>query len=58
MVYAGRSRDSLPFLDELNRFGDRIEIHTDDRSGIRPLETCWATARMAPPCMPAVRRRC
>ena len=34
MVYAGRSRDSLPFLDELNRFGDRVEIRTDDRSGI------------------------
>jgi ferredoxin-NADP reductase len=34
MVYAGRSRDSLPFLDEINRFGDRIEIRTDDRSGI------------------------
>jgi ferredoxin-NADP reductase len=34
MVYSGRSRDSLPFLDELNRFGERVEIRTDDRSGI------------------------
>jgi ferredoxin-NADP reductase len=34
MVYAGRSRDSLPFLDELSRFGDRIEIRTDDESGV------------------------
>ena len=34
MVYTGRSRDSLPFLDELDRFGDRIEIRTDDRCGI------------------------
>ena len=24
MVYAGRSRDSLPFVDEVSRFGDRI----------------------------------
>ena len=34
MVYAGRSRDSLPFLDEVSRFGDRIEIRTDDVSGV------------------------
>lgn len=34
MVYAGRSRDSLPFLDELDRFGDRIEIRTDDVNGL------------------------
>jgi ferredoxin-NADP reductase len=34
MVYAGRSRDSLPFLDELAEFGDRIEIRTDDVHGI------------------------
>jgi ferredoxin-NADP reductase len=34
MVYAGRSRDSLPFLDELARFGDRIDIRTDDESGV------------------------
>lgn len=34
MVYAGRSRDSIPFLDEVTRFGDRIEIRTDDLHGI------------------------
>lgn len=34
MVYAGRSRDSLPFLHELDRFGDRIEIRTDDVHGL------------------------
>ena len=34
MVYTGRNRDSLPFLDELARFGDRIEIRTDDQSGL------------------------
>jgi ferredoxin-NADP reductase len=32
MVYAGRSRNSLPFLDEVAQFGDRIEIRTDDGS--------------------------
>ena len=34
MVYAGRSRDSLPFLDELARFGDRVELRTDDAHGL------------------------
>jgi ferredoxin-NADP reductase len=34
MIYAGRSRDSLPFLNELERFGDRIEIRTDDEAGL------------------------
>ena len=34
MVYAGRSIDSLPFVDEVRRFGDRIEIRTDDVSGV------------------------
>lgn len=34
MVYAGRSRDTLPFLDELARFGDRIDIRTDDENGL------------------------
>ena len=34
MVYAGRTRDSLPFLDEVAEFGDRIEIRTDDVHGI------------------------
>ncbi|OBK78764.1 PDR/VanB family oxidoreductase [Mycobacterium sp. 1274761.0] len=34
MVYTGRSRDTLPFLDELSRFGHRVEVRTDDVSGI------------------------
>jgi ferredoxin-NADP reductase len=34
MIYAGRSRDSLPFLDEVAEFGDRIEIRTDDERGV------------------------
>lgn len=34
MIYVGRHRDSLPFLDELARFGDRITIRTDDASGV------------------------
>ncbi len=34
MVYAGRSIDSLPFIDEVTRFGNRVEIRTDDVSGV------------------------
>lgn len=34
MVYAGRTKDSLPFLDEVAQFGNRIDIHTDDADGL------------------------
>jgi ferredoxin-NADP reductase len=34
MIYAGRSHDSLPFLDEVAQFGDRVEIRTDDVHGV------------------------
>jgi ferredoxin-NADP reductase len=34
MIYAGRSRDTLPFLDELAQFGDRVVVRTDDEAGV------------------------
>lgn len=34
MIYVGRSADSIPFLDEVRDFGDRIQIRTDDVHGI------------------------
>jgi ferredoxin-NADP reductase len=34
MIYAGRSQDSIPFLDEVARYGERVEVRTDDRHGI------------------------
>ncbi|MFH5210467.1 PDR/VanB family oxidoreductase [Antrihabitans sp. NCIMB 15449] len=34
MTYTGRSRDSLPFLDEVAEFGDRVTIRTDDEHGL------------------------
>ncbi|ODQ86951.1 PDR/VanB family oxidoreductase [Mycolicibacterium flavescens] len=34
MIYTGRSRDSLPFLDELDRYGGHVEIRTDDAAGL------------------------
>lgn len=30
MIYVGRSADSIPFIDEVRRFGDRVQIRTDD----------------------------
>jgi ferredoxin-NADP reductase len=34
MIYVGRSHDSLPFVEEVARFGPRVEIRTDDGHGI------------------------
>ncbi|KUH93234.1 PDR/VanB family oxidoreductase [Mycobacterium sp. IS-3022] len=34
MVYTGRSRDSLPFVDEVAAFGAPVRIRTDDVSGL------------------------
>ncbi|MEU1981943.1 PDR/VanB family oxidoreductase [Nocardia sp. NPDC019395] len=34
MVYCGRARDTLPFLDEMSRFGDRVTVRTDDEHGL------------------------
>ncbi|MFR9749519.1 PDR/VanB family oxidoreductase [Nocardia sp. 004] len=34
MVYTGRNRDTLPFLDEIAGFGDRAVVRTDDEHGL------------------------
>ncbi|QLY34545.1 oxidoreductase [Nocardia huaxiensis] len=34
MIYTGRHRDSLPFLDEIAHYGDRVTIRTDDVAGL------------------------
>lgn len=34
MIYTGRSRDSLAFLGELEAFGDRVRVRTDDEHGL------------------------
>lgn len=34
MIYTGRSLDSIPFRDEVARFGDKITIRTDDEHGL------------------------
>ena len=60
MVYAGRSRDSLPFLDEVTRFGEPAFADprpTTSRLAVRRA-SCSATARTAPRSTRAVPRRC
>ncbi len=34
MIYVGRSAHSIPFLDEVSRFGDRVTVRTDDVHGV------------------------
>ncbi|MFB8277262.1 PDR/VanB family oxidoreductase [Nocardia colli] len=34
MVYTGRNRDTIPFLDEIAGFGDRVTVRTDDEHGL------------------------
>ncbi|MGK8525181.1 PDR/VanB family oxidoreductase [Nocardia asteroides] len=34
MVYTGRSRDALPFLEEVTGFGDRVVVRADDEQGL------------------------
>lgn len=34
MLYVGRSYDSLPFVDEVTSYGDRVQIRTDDVAGL------------------------
>ena len=35
--YGGRARDSMAFLDELERFDARVRLFSDDREGVLPL---------------------
>ncbi|MGW4769932.1 PDR/VanB family oxidoreductase [Nocardia sp. NPDC004278] len=42
MVYTGRSRDTIPFLDEIAGFGDRATVRTDDEFGFPDAATLLA----------------
>lgn len=37
LVYLGRSRESMAFLEEIQALGGNVEIHADDESGLYPL---------------------
>lgn len=34
LIYTGRHRNSLPFLDEISGYGSRVTVRTDDRAGL------------------------
>ena len=38
MIYSGRSADSIPFIEELARYGDRVTVRTDDVDGLPTME--------------------
>jgi cytochrome P450/ferredoxin-NADP reductase len=37
LVYGGRQRGSMAFLDELSEFGERVEVRPQDETGFLPL---------------------
>ncbi|OIH83393.1 oxidoreductase [Arthrobacter sp. UCD-GKA] len=37
LIYMGRSRNNMAFLDELAGYGDHVHIHADDENGFYPL---------------------
>lgn len=38
LLYGGRSRDSMAFLDRLAGYGDRVEVHPQDEHGMLDLD--------------------
>lgn len=44
LIHLGRSRETLPFLDELAGYGDRVLQHADDVHGVADLATLLAPA--------------
>jgi ferredoxin-NADP reductase len=45
LLYGGRSRDSMAFLDELAAHGDRVRVHPQDEAGLLPLASYLAAPR-------------
>jgi ferredoxin-NADP reductase len=38
LLYGGRSRSSMAFLDDLARYGDRVRVHPQDEEGLLPID--------------------
>ncbi|GAA4755287.1 PDR/VanB family oxidoreductase [Gordonia alkaliphila] len=38
MIYCGRSAESIPFIDELARYGDKVTVRTDDVDGLPTMD--------------------
>lgn len=49
LLYGGRSRSSMAFLDDLAGYGDRVRVHPQDEAGLMPLTSVLADPR--PDCL-------
>ena len=45
LLYGGRRRDSMAYLDELAQYGDRVRIQPQDEGGILDLDSVLGTVR-------------
>jgi ferredoxin-NADP reductase len=45
LLYGGRSRASMAFLDELTAYGDRAQVHPQDETGLLPVAAALNTPR-------------
>jgi cytochrome P450/ferredoxin-NADP reductase len=43
LVYGGRQRASMAFLDELSQYGDRVDVRPQDETGLLPLAELLGT---------------
>jgi ferredoxin len=43
LVYGGRQRGSMAFLDELSQYGDRVQVRPQDETGFLPLADLLGT---------------
>ncbi|MDY6810385.1 MAG: PDR/VanB family oxidoreductase [Actinomycetota bacterium] len=53
MIYTGRSRESIPFIDELARFGHRVQIRTDDDHGLPTMDALLGSVDPETGCTPS-----
>ncbi|ORB27755.1 PDR/VanB family oxidoreductase [Mycolicibacterium parafortuitum] len=66
LVYGGRRRASMAFLDELAGYGDRVSVHPQDETGLLDLDALLAAPRPGTlvyccgpePLLVAVEQRC
>jgi ferredoxin-NADP reductase len=44
LIYGGRQRDSMAFLDELSAYGDRVSVRPQDEFGLLDLDSSRVTS--------------
>lgn len=54
LLYLGRTRDRLAFLDELSAYGDQVTIHTADERGRAEMDDWMPDATASTPMVPLV----